>query len=369
MTTKKRILLALSGGPDSAVAGALLRSQGFDLVGIHVAKGELGQKICAGGVRRDPARVAKVLEIPLIHVDAAGLYEAEVIDPLVHAAMQCYRPASCTCCHQKVLIPALFKKVEELGLDGLATGHYVKLHYDQLAQEVRLGRASDLERDQSYLFAGVDLAHLSRMLAPLGDLTRHLTFRLLQESGLEDLARSKCPLEGAGAPAFSQGLVENRVAKSLFRPGIIRTKPGRVLSDHGGQYRYRVGQKIDLGSLTQGEEYFVLGVVPSQDAVVIGPRSELARSAFIANGAWWLRANDELRGLECEIWFDPGVPLAPARVVFHSNQTLTVELTMPVVGLEPGQVVVFYREGEVLGTARVDPLQSAKWALASSTSI
>jgi tRNA-specific 2-thiouridylase len=361
--SKEKVLIALSGGPDSAVAGALMKSQGFDLVGIHVRKGEAARAICAAGQKRDAVRVAQQLEIPLIQVDADELFEAEVLDPLVHATLQCVRSASCGRCHQKVLIASLFRKAKELGLNRLVTGHYVNLQQDVLAKEVRLLRASDLERDQSHLLAGMEVEQLSRLILPLGDLTRHLTDRMLQEIGLSDLGRSSCPLQGAGTPSFAIQLTEKRAAESLFRPGIIRTQLGRVLADHTGQQRYQVGQKVDLGALTQGEEFYVVGVLPSQDAVVVGPKEALKRSVFIANRAWWLRPANQLRGLECEVWLDPAAPLVPAHITFHANGMVEVELSKPVIGLQPGQLVVFYRNDEVLGSARIDPIQSTHWAL------
>src|SRR5690606_32307061 len=135
------------------------------------------------------------------------------------------------------------------------------------------------------------------------------------------------------------------------------------LADHTGIYQYRIGAKLELGPLSPGEEPCALGGLPAEEAVVAGPLEELARTAFLVAQTRWLRPQNHLRGAECDVWFAHGVETAPARLNFCANAMAGVQLKAPVLGLEPGQPVVFYREGEVLGTGIVDPMQASRWAV------
>jgi tRNA-specific 2-thiouridylase len=360
---RKRVLLGLSGGPDCAVAGALLKNQGYEIIGFHLDYGPLDKRVCRARLVRDPERVAKALEISWSKTTVEEVFEAEILDPLTHSVLQALRLPACEICHSKILIPTLLKKAQEISADAIATGHYAKLQTDHLTGEVRLARAADTERDQSYLLAGLSAGQLRNVLMPLGDLTRHLTTRLQQEFGVGELPRGTCPLRDGGDPKWAKAYTEKNASMSLFRHGIIRTRQGRVLADHTGIYQYRIGAKLELGTLSPGEEFFVLGVLPAEEAVVAGTREELAHVEFLVAQARWLRPQDELRGVKCEIWLSYGIEPVPAEVRFYANQMVGVQLKAPVLGLEPGQPVVFYREGEVIGSGVLDPMQASRWAL------
>lgn len=360
---RKRVLLGLSGGPDSAVAGALLKNQGYELIGFHLDYGPIEKRACRARLKRDPEAVARALEISWSKASVVDQYEAQVLDPLTHATLQAQRFSACETCHTQILLPALLAKAKDVGADAVATGHYAKLQADQLSGEVRLGQASDIERDQSYLLAGLSAESLHSVMMPLGDLTRHLTTRLLQEVGLDGLGRGECPFRNGGTRVWDQAWARSRTAESMFRPGIIRTREGRVLADHTGVHQYRVGAKVELGTLAPGEAFYVLGILTSEETVVVGTAQELRLSRFVVAHTRWLRPQNELKGADCDVWLAAGAPLVPGRLSFFANQLVSVHLKSPVEGLEPGQSVVFYHEGEVLGSGVVDPMQSSRWAV------
>ena len=345
------------------MAGALLKNQGYDLIGYHLDFGPIENRVCRARLKREPEAVAKALEISWSKTSVVDQYEAEVLDSLAHATLQALRYPACEICHTKILLPALLKKAQEVGAEYVATGHYAKLQADQLSGEVRLGRASDEERDQSHLLAGVSAAHLRTVLMPLGDLTRHLTDRLQQEVGMGALTRGECVLKVGGAKKWDTVWTQGRTAPTLFRSGIIRTRQGRVLSDHTGVYQYRIGSKVELGSLAPGEEFYVLGILVAEETVMVGTKEELARTRFLVTQTKWLRPQNQIRAVECDLWLAPGVDLVPVSLSFYANGIVSVQMGIPVLGLEPGQPVVFYREGEVLGGGIIDPMQASRWAV------
>ncbi|MBS0281696.1 MAG: tRNA 2-thiouridine(34) synthase MnmA, partial [Proteobacteria bacterium] len=288
--TKGRIVAAMSGGVDSSVTAALLKRQGYDVVGITLQLyPDTVQKkkgaCCAGQDIYDAKRVAEAIGIPHYVLDYESRFRKSVIEDFADAYARGETPIPCVRCNEKVKFADLMDTARELGAEALATGHYVRRVEGPHGAE--LHAAQDATRDQSYFLFATTQAQLDYLRFPLGDMEKSAVRALAAELGLITAAKP----DSQDICFVPEGRYTNIVEKlrpDAARPGEIVDQAGAVLGRHDGIFNFTVGQRKGLGLSGNEEPLFVLKLDAARAQVVVGPRSALASRVIDLHSVNWL---------------------------------------------------------------------------------
>src|SRR5919205_447856 len=272
---RTRVVVAMSGGVDSSVVAALLKRQGYDVVGItlqlydHGAATHRKGACCAGQDIHDARRVAETIGIPHYVLDYEARFREAVIDRFAESYLAGETPIPCVECNRTIKFRDLLETAKELGADVLATGHYVASRALSDGRRA-LFRAADPERDQSYFLYATTPEQLAMLRFPLGERDKTETRAMARELGLAvaDKADSQ---DICFVPQGKYSDVIERLKPGAAQPGEIVHVDGRVLGRHDGIIHYTVGQRRGLGVAT-GEPLFVVKLDAARRRVVVGPR-------------------------------------------------------------------------------------------------
>ena len=354
-----RVLAALSGGVDSAVAAARAVDAGHDVVGVHMAlsrsraqhrNGSRG--CCSLEDASDARRAADVLGIPYYVWDLSQEFTDTVVADFVSEYAAGRTPNPCVRCNEHIKFAALLDRGLALGFDAVATGHYARITQGANGPELR--RSLDDLKDQSYVLAVMGPERLARSLFPLGDVTSKDQVRA--EAAARGLSVSAKPDSYDicfVADGDTQGFLRSHLGS---QPGEVVDVDGAVLGDHDGAYSYTVGQRKGLGlgrPAGDGKPRYVLEVDTSANRVIVGPQELLSVSDVVGIDVVWL-AED----VAAQDWRDVlvqvrahGEPVAAQ--IKREGSDLLVRLSDRLRGLAPGQSLVAYDGDRVLAQATV----------------
>jgi tRNA-specific 2-thiouridylase len=355
MSSNGSVLVAMSGGVDSSVAACLLAERGYDVIGSHLRLIHAGDGVdhgcCGPTARADAEAVGRVGRFDVEVVDLSETFERTVLADFFaeHAAGR--TPNPCARCNEHIKFGAFLARADALGIDFVATGHYVRSPADDDGTR-HLRRGLDASKDQSYMLHTLGQRELRRSLFPVGDLPKAETRRLARRLGLpvadKPDSQEVCFVPGADHASFIAGR-----EPALVRDGEIVDPDGAVIGRHGGAFRYTVGQRRGLGVST-GERTYVLDVDAAANRVVVGPGELLARRRVEADRVHWVAGRPPARGpFEAEVQLRYRSAPVPAVVESTSAEAVRVELRTPQRGVAPGQSVVVYRGDELLGGGRI----------------
>jgi tRNA-specific 2-thiouridylase len=367
-----RVVVAMSGGVDSSVVAALLKREGYDVVGITLQLYDHGAAVhrkgacCAGQDIHDARRVAETIGIPHYVLDYEERFREAVIDRFAQSYADGETPIPCVECNRSIKFRDLLATARELGADVLATGHYVASR--RLSNGRRgLFRAADPDRDQSYFLYATTPEQLELLRFPLGELPKDDTRALARELGLAvaDKADSQ---DICFVPQGRYSDIVERLKPGAVQAGEIVHVDGRVLGQHQGIIHYTVGQRKGLG-VSVGEPLYVVRLDAGAARVVVGPREALATRTIRVTDVNWLgdRPLEAIGGDGLEVAVRVRSTRAPrAALLRHTASGVEVELLSPEDGVSPGQACVIY-EGDgprarVLGggtIARKEPAAAA----------
>jgi tRNA-specific 2-thiouridylase len=354
-----RVLAAMSGGVDSAVAAARAADAGYDVTGVHLALARNPQTYRSGARgcctledARDARRAADVIGIPFYVWDLADEFHDNVVDDFVSEYAAGRTPNPCLRCNEKIKFAAVLDRALALGFDAVVTGHHARLGADGL-----LRRSVDLAKDQSYVLAVLRPEQLAHSVFPLGDSTKT---RVREEAAQRGLAVAEKPDSHDIcfiADGDTQGFLARRLGTS---PGdIVDSQTGEVLGAHTGAFGYTVGQRKGL-NLTRpaadGRPRYVLSITPVSNTVTVGPAEALDISTVEGDRPVWSAGATPSGPVECEVQLRAHGATVPAVVEF-GDSALTATLRSPVRGVAAGQAIVAYRpdaQGDiVLGSATI----------------
>jgi tRNA-specific 2-thiouridylase len=363
-----RIVVAMSGGVDSSVVAAMLKEQGYDVVGITLQLYDHGEAVgrkgacCAGQDIQDARRVAETLGIPHYVLDYEARFAEAVMGAFADSYLHGETPVPCVACNQNIKFRDLLQTAEGLGAAALATGHYVKSLPGPNGWE--LYRAEDKERDQSYFLFATTREQLSFLRFPLGDLPKEETRALARKFGLA-VAEKSDSQDICFVPTGRYTQVIERLRPGAAEAGDIVHLDGRVLGRHGGIINYTIGQRKGIGVAAR-EPLYVLKLDAERREVVVGPREALRMRKLALREVNWLGEDSPeefgAKGILARI--RSSGPLQPARLSFEAGGA-TVELAHGEDGVSPGQACVFYAAedgGErLLGGGWIKSATSSGW--------
>ena len=342
---KENVVIAISGGVDSSVAALLLREQGHEVTGITMsldAAAERGGTAKACGLREieDAGRVCRILDIPHRVVDYSRELEDRIVRPFIEEYVRGRTPNPCVVCNRHIKFGMLLDRAKALGFDALATGHYAKI--GQMEGKTILRRSREERKDQTYFLHAIRREALERIRFPLADLTKEEVRRIARDNGLpvSDKQESQdiCFIPEGGYGAFLR-------ARSIdVDPGEFVDREGNVLGRHRGFALYTKGQRARLGGWS-GDPLYVLAVDAGNNRVVIGGKADLMAAGLVADRLNLLVDRLPERCVAKIRYAHKG---APCRVVLEGER-LRVIFDEPQEAVTPGQYVVLYEEGIVLG--------------------
>jgi tRNA-specific 2-thiouridylase len=355
-----RVLAAMSGGVDSAVAAARAVDAGHEVTGVHLALSAVPATLrhgargcCTIEDANDARRAADVLGIPFYVWDLAERFRADVIDDFVSEYAAGRTPNPCLRCNEKIKFAALLDKALALGFDAVVTGHHARL------VDGRLMRSVDAAKDQSYVLAVCTPTQLAHAMFPLGDSTKT---QVRQEAARRGLAVAEkpdshdiCFIADGDTRAFLQ-----RALGAQDGP-IVDATSGEVLGTHSGSFGFTVGQRRGLNlrrPAPDGDPRYVLSIRPKDNTVVVGPRELLSADVVAGASVVWTSGAAPGERFECTVQLRAHGMTSPATVTV-AGSAVTAALGVPQQGVAAGQALVMYDGDVVLGSATITAAERA----------
>ncbi|HEX5838989.1 MAG TPA: tRNA 2-thiouridine(34) synthase MnmA [Anaerolineales bacterium] len=345
-----KVAVAMSGGVDSSVAAALLKEQGYDVIGMMLRLWsepgkEESNRCCTPDSMAQARRVAARLDIPFYVVDAKDVFHDTVVQYFLDGYGRGETPNPCLICNRQIRWTFLLDHALALGADFMATGHYVRkqttnnIHY--------LLRAVDRKKDQSYVLHVLNQEKLARALFPVGDFPKPEIRAIAERHGLPTASRKDsqdlCFLAGEDYRNFLQ-----RNAAEMLKPGEIVTRQGRSLGEHDGLANYTIGQRKGLG-VASPVPLYVLGKNALSNTLLVGTREELGSRELTARDVNWVSGQGPKAPFRAEVKIRYTAKEAWAQVTPVEGGQVKVRFEAPQRDITAGQAAVFYQGDVLLG--------------------
>ena len=352
---KARIVIALSGGVDSSVAAALLKQQGYEVIGMMMRLWsepgrEESNRCCTPDAMAMARRVAARLEIPFYAIDAQLIFRDVVVGYFLDAYQQGITPNPCLACNRSIRWDFLLQKALMLGADYMATGHYARVR--RVEGKTQLLRGLDVHKDQSYVLSVLNQEQLSHALFPIGEYTKPEVRQLARDFSLPVAERAEsqdlCFLAGQDYRQFLM-----RYIPEVGKPGPILTRDGRQLGEHHGLAFYTIGQRKGLG-LSSPVPMYVLGKDIARNILIVGKVDELGGQELTVSSLNWIDGDVPGGPFHAEVKIRYKAVDVLGVVTPISVERVSVHFEQPLRDITPGQGVVFYDGERCLGSGIIE---------------
>ena len=354
----KRVVVAMSGGVDSSVTAALLKQEGYEVIGMMMrlwSEPSMGDsaplnRCCTPDQMADARRVAGLLDIPLYGVDVQDHFRKTIVQFFIDEHEAGRTPNPCIECNRQIRFTYLYERAMALEADYLATGHYVRVVQGDDGYELRKGK--DDNKDQSYVLHMLSQEQLAHVKFPVGDYTKPEVRKLAAQFGLpvasKDESQDLCFLGDGDYRRFLRDY-----SQKASQPGPILAMDGQELGQHSGLSFYTIGQRKGLG-ITTSSPVFVVKKDSVRNALIVGTHEQLGQQQLFVRDVNWMngRIPQTSRLAQIKIRYK-AKPIAGEVVVLEDGR---VQATFfePVFGITPGQAAVFYNDDQVVGGGIID---------------
>ncbi|MGH8007641.1 MAG: tRNA 2-thiouridine(34) synthase MnmA [Candidatus Binatia bacterium] len=348
----RRVLAALSGGVDSAVAAALLVEAGYEVIAISMllagnTEGHDGG-CCSIDDFQDARRVAEQLGIPYYVLNLKDAFRSRVIDVFTTEYLRGRTPNPCLLCNRDLKFDLLWQRARELDAHYVATGHYARVVHDQTTGHYQLLRGVDERKDQSYFLFTLSQAQLARTLFPVGHLTkaevrdkaRSLGLKVAEKPESQDI----CFVPDGDYARF----IEQQLSTEQLQPGEVVDQDGQVIGSHDGIHHFTIGQRRGLGLGGLPKPQYVTRIDAQSKRVVVGTKDRLMTRGLIASGVNWVEGG-QAHEISVSVKIRYRHPALPARVAPQAEGKAEVWFQQSSPAVTPGQAAVFYDGERVLG--------------------
>lgn len=348
-----RVVVAMSGGVDSSVAAALLREEGYDVVGMmmrlwseETMAGRAHNRCCTPDQMADARRIAAKLGIPFYVLDTKDVFRNTVVEFFIDQHREGVTPNPCLECNRHIRFTYLLNNALAMDADYLATGHYARVSQD-VAGEFVLRRGVDEHKDQSYVLSVLGQEQLRHALFPVGEYSKPAVRELAAKFGLPTASKKDSQdLCFIGDNNYRRFLVDH--APDVMRPGPIVRQNGQVVGKHSGIVNYTIGQRKGLG-LNSHEPLYVIGIQPQQNVVIVGTADELGRDTLTAKRVNWVSGRSPAAPFRAQVKIRYKAAPQPALVEPLPAARMRVTFERALRDITPGQGAVVYDGDRVLG--------------------
>ncbi|HUO25420.1 MAG TPA: tRNA 2-thiouridine(34) synthase MnmA [Candidatus Aquilonibacter sp.] len=365
MADRRTIAVAMSGGVDSSTVAAMLRAEGYNVIGLTMQlwnqrrlAGREGMpesvqgRCCSLDDVYDARRVAQHLGIPYYVVNHEERFERDVVRPFVAEYLSGRTPIPCSLCNNHLKFDQLLTVAQQIGAEKVATGHYARVAYDGASRRWLLRRPADLAKDQTYFLFGLTQEQLSRTLFPLGEMTKPAVRELAHKHGLalaeKPDSQEICFVPGGDYKRFIDAYLADQGEALPDTAGELVSTSGEIIGEHGGIHNFTVGQRKGLGVAT-GSPLYVIQINGAEKQVIVGGQEQLYSRTLRARRVNLIPVEDLGGPMHVRVKIRHRHEAAPAIIEKSGEDEILVTFEEPQRAVTPGQAAVFYDGDVVVG--------------------